>query len=326
MTPTLTAAIRPSLSELRQALPEWSAYEDFYQNILHRDVFRQNWLLRQLIRFLFRQQGKQIRPLTLLYFARACGEITETSLVGAAMVEILHNATLAHDDVVDNADYRRGFFSFRALWGNRVAVLWGDWLLARGLLIALRHNQPQLLAYTSEAVEALAEGELLQLKRMREANLTPDSYYEVIDKKTAALFQATAKMGAYSAGASPEIIELAGEIGLRLGRGFQLRDDLLDWTDSKTAGKPTDADRQQKRFTLPLLWAMTQTSSAERKLLLSGPFEKARVLLTEMGAFHYTETIIQNLYDEVCALSQGLPHYVRAPLPGLFQLLLFREK
>jgi octaprenyl-diphosphate synthase len=316
----------PSLTYLRQALPEWPAYENFYQVTLHRDVYRQNWLLRQLTRFLFRQKGKQIRPLTLLYFAKACGEITEVSLVAATLVEILHNATLAHDDVVDDADYRRGFFSFRALWGNRVAVLWGDWLLARGLLIALRYNEPQLLRYTSEAVEALAEGELLQLKRMREANLTLESYYEVIDKKTAALFQATAKMGAYSAGASPEGIELAGAIGLRIGRGFQIRDDLLDWADSKTSGKPTDADRQQRRFTLPLLWAISRASAPERQILLYGPFPKARTLLSEMGAFHFAETTLESLYQEALTLAQQLPHPNRVPLLSLFHLLLFREK
>ncbi len=326
MSAASTVTTKPSLSYLRQALPEWPAYTKFHQNTLEQDVFRQNWLLRQLIRFLFRQQGKQIRPLTLLYFAKACGEITEASLVGATMIEILHNATLAHDDVVDDADFRRGFFSFRGLWGNRIAVLWGDWLLARGLLIALRHHQTQLLTYTSEAVEALAEGELLQLKRMREANLTPESYYEVIDKKTAALFRAAAQMGAYSAGASPETIARAGEIGLRIGRGFQIRDDLLDWTDIKATGKPTDADRQQKRFTLPLLWAVARASTAERKLLLTGPFQKARSLLAEMGAFHHAETTLRDLYQELCALSQDLPYPHKVPLVDLFQLLLFREK
>jgi octaprenyl-diphosphate synthase len=284
MTLTL-AATRPSLSALRQALPEWPAYEKFYQETLYRDVYRQNWLLKQLI----------------------CGEVTEATFVGATMVEILHNATLAHDDVVDDADYRRGFFSFRALWGNRIAVLWGDWLLARGLLIALRHQQPQLLTYTSEAVEALAEGELLQLKRMREASLTPEAYYEVIDKKTAALFQATAKMGAYSAEAPPEVIALAGEIGLLIGRGFQIRDDLLDWTDAKTAGKPTDADRQQKRFTLPLLWAIPRASTRERKRLLSGSFAEARALLSEMGAFQHAESTLQALYAQAATLAQKLP-------------------
>ncbi len=326
MSAVLVPTVKPSLSSLRQALPEWLAYTNFHQATLERDVFRRNWLLKQLIGFLFRQQGKQIRPLMLLYFAKACGEVTETSLVGATMVEILHNATLAHDDVVDDADFRRGFFSFRGLWGNRIAVLWGDWLLARGLLIALRHHQTQLLMYASEAVEALAEGELLQLKRMREANLTPESYYEVIDKKTAALFRAAAQMGAYSSGASEEIIALAGEIGLRIGRGFQIRDDLLDWTDPKTTGKPTDADRRQKRFTLPLLWAATRASTTERKLLLSGPFQKARALLSEMGAFTYAETAIQNLYEEASTLAQKLPYPDRVPLTSLFQLLLFREK
>lgn len=325
MTLTL-AATRPSLRTLRQALPEWPAYEKFYQETLYRDVYRQNWLLKQLIRFLFHQKGKQIRPLTLLYFAKACGEVTEATFVGATMVEILHNATLAHDDVVDDADYRRGFFSFRALWGNRIAVLWGDWLLARGLLIALRHQQPQLLTYTSEAVEALAEGELLQLKRMREASLTPEAYYEVIDKKTAALFQATAKMGAYSAEAPPEVIALASEIGLLIGRGFQIRDDLLDWTDAKTAGKPTDADRQQKRFTLPLLWAIPRASTRERKRLLSGSFAEARALLSEMGAFQHAESTLQALYTQAATLAQKLPHPSRIPLTELFHLLLFREK
>jgi octaprenyl-diphosphate synthase len=317
---------RLDLKALRAALPEWTAFEKYYESVLYAEVYRKNWLLERLIQFLFRQQGKQIRPLLLLYMAKATGTITESSFIGATMIEILHNATLAHDDVVDDADYRRGFFSFRALWGNRVAVLWGDWLLARGLLLALRHDQPQLLTYTSEAVEALAEGELLQLKRMREANLTTDSYFAVIDKKTAALFEATCRMGAYSAGASQSTISQAGMIGQRIGRGFQLRDDLLDWEASQLSGKPRDADRKQKRFTLPLIWAMQRASTKEKHTLLHGSFSETHTLLEKMGAFTYTEQMITEIYEESLCLIQALPQARAIPLGALFHLLLFRQR
>lgn len=321
-----TQTVAPfSLADLKVALPEWSAFEAYYNEVLREHIYPKNWLLERLLRYYFRQRGKQIRPLMLLYLAKAAGEIQHASFVGAALIEILHNATLAHDDVVDESDYRRGLFSFRGLWGNKVAVLWGDWLLARGLLLALKENQPTLLAYTSSAVEALAEGEFLQLKRMREASLNLESYFDVIDKKTASLFEATCVMGAWSGGAAEPIITLARQIGRLAGRGFQVRDDLLDWTNAQAIGKPSDTDRRQKRFTLPVLWALERASPTQRQSILQGSFREARHALEALGAFAYTEDYLQTLLEEICLLSNKLPYAERVPLKALFRFLLFRK-
>ncbi len=318
-------AVPVKLADLKAALPEWTAFEQYYAEILRETVYPKHWLLERLLRYYFRQKGKQIRPLTLLYIAKAAGEIQPASFVGAALIEILHNATLTHDDVVDESDYRRGSFSFRGLWGNKIAVLWGDWLLARGLLLALRENQHTLLAHTSAAVEALAEGELLQLKRIREANLSPEGYFAVIDKKTASLFEATCVMGAWSAGGSEATIALARQIGRLIGRGFQIRDDLLDWTSAQAIGKPSDADRRQKRFTLPVLWALEQASPAQKRDILQGSFQEARRTLEALGAFSYVEGYLQTLLDEASLLAEKLPYAHRVPLRALFRLLLFRK-
>jgi len=315
-----------SIEALRAALPEWPAFETFYQDLLQTEVYRGKWLLARLGNFLLRRSGKKIRPLLLLYTARASGTPTQASIVGASLIELLHNATLVHDDVVDDSDYRRGFFSLRALWGNRIAVLFGDWLLARGLLIALRHHQPQFLYYTSEAVEALAEGELMQLKRMREASLSIEGYFEVMEKKTAALFRAACLMGAWSAGADEETRHIAGEMGRQIGLAFQLRDDLLDWSESHLTGKPTDADRRQRRFTFPLLWALTQVPLTERRFLQEAPFPLVRRRLKEMGAFEQAESVLQAYAEQAYALAQQLPYASELPFRELITLLLYRAQ
>lgn len=321
-----TATAQPSLAELQAFLPEWKDFETFYVQTLRSTIYRNNWLLEKLGHFLLRRSGKKVRPLLLLYTAKAAGQVTMLSHVGAALIELLHNATLVHDDVVDDSDYRRGFFSLRALWGNRIAVLFGDWLLARGLLLALRYEAPQLLYYTSEAVEALTEGELLQLKRMRSASISVPEYFEVIEKKTAALFRAACAMGAWSAEAPQSIIDTAAEMGRLIGIAFQIRDDLLDWGDSHLTGKPTDADRRQKRFTLPLLWAFAQLSAAQRQVLLKAPFPTARRLLEESGALAYAESVLNTYAKEAYELAQRLPASHSVPMEGLIHLLLYRSQ
>ncbi|MCS7298026.1 MAG: polyprenyl synthetase family protein [Bacteroidia bacterium] len=317
---------KPSLVELQAALPEWREFEQFYAQTLRSTIYRNNWLLEKVGNFILRRGGKKVRPLLLLYIAKAAGEPSFLSHLGATLIEILHNATLVHDDVVDDADYRRGFFSVRGLWGNRIAVLFGDWLLSRGLLLALRYEAPQLLYYTSEAVEALTEGELLQLRRMRTASLSVEEYFMVIEKKTAALFRAACAMGAWSAGAPPSVIQTASDIGLKIGMGFQIRDDLLDWSDSRITGKPVDTDRRQHRFTLPLLWALAQASPRERALLRQAPFSTARRLLKEMGAFAYAEAVLTQHANEAYALAELLPHASTLPLKSMLEFLIYRSQ
>ncbi|MCS6790108.1 MAG: polyprenyl synthetase family protein [Bacteroidia bacterium] len=321
------ASVSPvSLKELQAYIPEWQKFEDFYRTTLRSEIYRNNWLLEKLGEFLLRRSGKKVRPLLLLYTAKASGQINFRSILGATLIEILHNATLVHDDVVDDSDYRRGFFSLRALWGNKVAVLFGDWLLARGLLIALRHNEPQLLYYTSEAVEALTEGEFLQLKRMREASIDTQEYFTIIEKKTAALFQSTCRMGAWSAGASEEVIETAGEIGRLLGIAFQIRDDLLDWSEFRHTGKPTDADRKQKRFTLPVLWAIQHASHKVRKAILQEPFPQVKQILQDVGAFDYAEQTLSYYAERAHALAKRLPYAATLPFAELLHMLIYRSQ
>ncbi|MCS6895589.1 MAG: polyprenyl synthetase family protein [Bacteroidia bacterium] len=321
-----TTPSRISLTELYSALPEWREFEAFYAQTLRSAVYRNSWLLEKLGSFILRRGGKKVRPLLLLYTAKAAGQITPLSYVGGVLIELLHNATLVHDDVIDDSNYRRGFFSLRGLWGNRIAVLFGDWLLARGLLLSLKYKAPELLYYTSEAVEALTEGELLQLKRMRTGSVSIQEYFEVIEKKTAALFQAACCMGAWTAEASSAVIDTAAELGKTIGIAFQIRDDLLDWGDSACTGKPTDSDRQQKRFTLPLLWAFSQLSASEKRALLRLPFSDARRRLHDLGAFDYAESVLQTYAQRAHSLASDLPNSTAVPIHALLDMLIFRSQ
>jgi len=224
-------------------------------------------LLNLVIRYFLRQKGKRIRPLLVLLSAKTCGGIRERSHRAAALVELLHTATLVHDDVVDESEKRRGAFSINALWGNKVAVLLGDYFLSRGLLLALDHGDHDILQVLSNAVKRMSEGELRQVQRSRRMGVDEDSYYKIISDKTASLISACTRCGALSADADPESLQAMAEFGEQLGLAFQIRDDLFDF-GTQEIGKPVGADVQKKLVTLPLIHALEISSQAERRKIL----------------------------------------------------------
>lgn len=225
-------------------------------------------LLNRITHYIVKSKGKQMRPMFVFFAAKLCGGIVESTHRGAALVELLHTATLVHDDVVDNAYERRGFFSINALWKNKIAVLVGDFLLAKGLLLSVNNNEFNLLKIVSTAVQQMSEGELLQIEKVRKMDISEELYFDVIRQKTASLIASCCACGAASAGADEETVEKMRLFGEKIGIAFQIKDDTFDFgTDD--VGKPLGIDIKEKKVTLPLIYALNKSEKSERKRIIN---------------------------------------------------------
>ncbi len=218
--------------------------------------------------YVLRRKGKQMRPLFVFLSSKMTGEITESTYTAASLIELMHTATLVHDDVVDDSNERRGAFSVKAIWRSKVAVLFGDYLLARGLLLAVRQKDYDLLEIVSDASKEMSEGELLQIQKSRSLNIDIDTYYEVIRKKTASLIASCTACGAKASGATQEVVDRVYDLGIKIGMAFQIKDDLFDYQDHGLIGKPTGNDIKEKKFTLPLIYSLNQADSGKRKAMI----------------------------------------------------------
>lgn len=249
-------------SSLREAtLPvhdDLRTFRVFFKKEISSDVF----LLDQIIHYLLRQKGKEIRPTLVFMTARMFGEISHRSFIAATMIELLHTATLIHDDVVDESDKRRGFLSINKIWRNKAGVLLGDFLLSKGLLIALENKEHELLHVLSDAVRKMSEGELRQLKTSNLFNMTEERYFQIISEKTASLISACCQCGAISSTNDPVVIKKMGEIGHKIGIAFQIKDDLFDY-GIDDIGKPTRNDIKERKVTLPLIYALQNAAPSE---------------------------------------------------------------
>lgn len=230
-------------------------------------VRSQTPLLDRIMRYIVKRKGKQIRPMFVLLSAKLCGEIQGPAYRAASLVEVLHTATLVHDDVVDDSMERRGFFSVYALWKNKVSVLVGDYLLAKGLLLSLDNNDHRILQILSDAVRKMSEGELLQLEKARSLNLKEDIYFEIIRNKTASLLASACSAGAWSTSNDDTIAEKMRLFGEKTGIAFQIKDDLFDYSSEKV-GKPTGNDIKEKKLTLPLIYTLNTIDKATRKKII----------------------------------------------------------
>lgn len=226
-------------------------------------------LLDIITRYIIRSKGKQMRPMLVFLSANLNGGISESTYHAATLIELLHTATLVHDDVVDEAYERRGFFSINALWKNKISILVGDYLLSRGLLLAVKHNEYKLLEIVSEAVKQMAEGELLQIEKARKLNITEGVYFDIIRKKTATLIASCTASGAKSAGANDETVARMSDFGLNLGIAFQIKDDLFDYDKNNNIGKPSGNDIKEKKLTLPLIYALNKSSNSDKKRIIN---------------------------------------------------------
>jgi octaprenyl-diphosphate synthase len=276
-----------------------------------RSAMRSKVALIDLIsKYLLNQKGKKIRPILVLLSAKLCGEINSRTYIGATLVEMLHTATLIHDDVVDDASTRRGFPSINAVWKNKIAVLMGDYLLSRGLLHALENGEFDFLNITSRAVKRMSEGELLQIQKNRKLAVNEETYFKIISDKTASLITACCEIGAASTTGNKNNIKQLSEFGENVGIAFQLRDDVLDYIGKKKImGKSSGSDLKEKKFTLPLIHALKNSSKKESKeiidLVKNGSYSKSKNIvfdfIKEYKGIDYTAEKTQ----EFCGIAKS---------------------
>ena len=272
-------------------------------------------LLDKIMNYIVRRKGKQMRPMFVFLSAGVCGTISESTFRGASLIELLHTATLVHDDVVDDAHLRRGFFSVNALWKNKIAVLVGDFLLSRGLILSVENREYELLRIVSEAVREMSEGELLQMEKARQLDVSEDIYFEVIRKKTASLISACCAIGAASVQASKDIVDKMHSIGSNIGMAFQIKDDLFDYGDEKV-GKPLGIDIRERKVTLPLIHALSKVSWLEKRRIM-GLVRNAEVkpkninevvrFVREQGGIEYATGVMNRFRDLAVEQLSTLP-------------------
>jgi octaprenyl-diphosphate synthase len=292
-------------------------------------VRSQTPLLDRIMRYIVKRKGKQLRPMFVLLSAKLCGEITEPAYRAASLVELLHTATLVHDDVVDDSMERRGFFSVYALWKNKVSVLVGDYLLAKGLLMSLDHNDHKILHILSDAVRKMSEGELLQIEKARSLNLREDIYFEIIKNKTASLLASACSAGAWSTSNDETIAEKMRLFGEKTGIAFQIKDDLFDYSSDKI-GKPTGNDIKEKKLTLPLIYTLNTTDKKTRKEIIyivkNNNKDKEKVnwvisKVNEIGGINYAVEKMNQYKKEALDILHQFPE--NPARKGLEELVLY---
>jgi len=283
-----------SLKEIKSVVEnELKEFDGFFS----KELKSKAPLLNTILKYVLRKKGKQIRPLFVFLSAGITGKINPKTYRGAAMIELLHTATLVHDDVVDDSFQRRGLFSINALWKNKISVLVGDYMLSKGLLISVENGDYDLLEITSNAVKQMSEGELIQIEKARNLNTKEDIYFDIISKKTASLIQASCLIGAKSVMAGEKETELISNFGHNMGIAFQIKDDLLDF-NSKDTGKPAGTDIKEKKLTLPLIYALNVAGKSEQRKILSlvskgknqkEVYEQVYSFINQFGGFEYAQ-------------------------------------
>ena len=316
----------------RPIAAEMKAFEPHFREAMRSRAA----LLDRIMHYIVKRKGKQMRPMFTLLSARLFGPVTESAFTAASLIELLHTATLVHDDVVDGSPLRRGFFSINALWKNKIAVLVGDYLLSRGLLLAVDKGEFELLRIVSHAVREMSEGELLQLEKSRNLNFSEDVYFTIIRQKTASLIAACCASGTSAAGRPAEEVERMRRFGELVGIAFQIKDDLFDYGNGAATGKPSGLDIKEKKLTLPLIHALQRVSAADRRWMVNAVKNRneddvavARliVMVEEAGGITHAREQMLGYRDEALDLLRTFPrNEARDGLEGLVQLTVERTK
>lgn len=277
---------------IQKDLEEFNVY---FKNLLKTDVA----LLTLVLKYLTSKKGKQIRPILVFLSAGLCGKVNQRSFVGAAMIELLHTATLVHDDVVDQATVRRGIASINSEWNNKIAVLVGDFLLSLGLQTSVKNDEFRFLKITSQAVQLMSESELMAIDKSKKFSITEENYFKIINGKTASLISSCCEIGAFSSSDNEKDSENLRDFGTYLGLAFQIRDDLLDYVSkSSLIGKPVGNDIKEKKITLPLIYALSKADNSKQKeiikLIKSDKIKKDEInyimdFVKEMGGVKYSQ-------------------------------------
>ncbi|MBR5956834.1 MAG: polyprenyl synthetase family protein [Salinivirgaceae bacterium] len=324
------------MADLRTIKAPIQAEIDEFQGYFRKYLKSDTRLLDLLMFYLLKQKGKQIRPMLVFLTAKLYDKITEHTFRAAALIELMHTASLVHDDVVDEADKRRGFWSINAIWKNKVAVLAGDYLLAKGLQLANESHEYQLLDIISKAVGEMSEGELLQIEKARHLNIDEQTYYEVIKKKTAALMVACTTAGAVSAGANETNVELMRQLGENIGIAFQIRDDLFDYEVDGIFGKPAGNDLRERKITLPLIYALHNCQASDRRWAIKTLRKKEKTdddiaqlmqFVRERGGLEYAEKAMVRFAEKCKEILNNAPdNEAHKSLSDLIDYTVSRKK
>ena len=309
---------------------EMEAFEPKFRASMKSNVL----LLDKIMSYIVKRKGKQMRPMFVFLSAGTCGKINESTFRGASLIELLHTAALVHDDVVDEANYRRGFFSVNALWKNKVAVLVGDFLLTRGLMLSVENKDFNLLRIVTDAVREMSEGELLQIEKSRQLDITEAVYYEIIRQKTASLIASCCAVGASSGGANEEVVETMRKFGEKIGMAFQIKDDLFDYGEQEI-GKPVGIDIKEKKMTLPLIYALSKAGWVEKRKIInivkneSGKPRKVKEVIEfvkRSGGLEYAIAAMNKYHQEAMTLLNEFPeNSYKQSLMALVQFTIERN-
>ncbi|WP_111670790.1 polyprenyl synthetase family protein [Algoriphagus litoralis] len=304
--------MKPDLKQIQVPIePEMAEFEHKFRDFMKSKVK----LLDHITNYIVKRKGKQMRPMFVFLTAGVCGTINESTHRGAALIELLHTASLVHDDVVDDSNYRRGFFSINALWKNKIAVLVGDYLLSRGLLLSVEYGDFHLLRIVSNAVKEMSEGELLQSYKARKLDVDEEVYYDIIRKKTASLIASCCAVGSASVEKNEENVERMRLFGEKVGMAFQIKDDLFDFGEDEI-GKPVGIDIKEKKMTLPLIYALRNSDWLSKKkiiyLIRNRSDDKKAVnevidFVKKSGGLHYAKEKMNGFYQEALDILNGFP-------------------
>ena len=293
-------------------------------------------LLDRITHYIVKRKGKQLRPMLVFLSAKLVGEVSESTYRGASLVELMHTATLVHDDVVDDANLRRGFFSINALWKNKVAILVGDFLLSKVLLLAVEHKEHELLNIVADAVRDMSEGELLQIEKARRLDITEEIYFEIIRQKTASLISSCCGVGAASATNDKEAIAKLREFGEHLGIAFQIKDDLFDYQLTNQTGKPSGIDIKEQKMTLPLIYALQQASWSQKRRVINtvknhneNQTRVAEVVqfVQDSGGLDYAAGRMKEYQEKAMTILSGFPEgEIKSAMIKLVEYVISRNK
>ena len=287
-------------------------------------------LLDTITRYIIKRKGKQMRPMFVFLSAQVCGEVTESTFRAASLIELLHTATLIHDDVVDDSNERRGFFSLNALWKNKIAVLVGDFLLSKGLLLSIDNKEFELLRIVSNATREMSEGELLQIEKARHLDIDESIYFEIIRKKTASLIASCCACGATSVGAGDDMVKKMHQFGEYVGIAFQIKDDLFDYQKNLDTGKPNGIDIKEKKMTLPLIFMLNNSGWIEKRRAINivrnhnDEPEKVAKLIQHVNESKGIEYAVQKMKEYQTKAFELLNTFPESPArSSLEQLVIF---
>ena len=278
---------------------------------LKSSISSDNSIIDTIVNYILKRKGKQIRPILVFLTSGLNGKISDSTYRAAILIEILHTATLIHDDVVDDSNYRRGFFSINALWKSKYSVLVGDYLLSRGLELSVENNDFKFLGVLSNAVKKMSEGEITQLKKSKSLDIDEKTYFKIIQEKTASLFSSCCEMGAISSNSNEKNILFMKEFGLLLGQAFQIRDDMFGYLSYDT-GKPSLNDFKQAKITLPLIFSLSKVNSSKKNEIIKNlknykSIDKIIDFVKEEGGIDYSQNLMNNLTEKAYSILEKFP-------------------